>query len=85
MRKPEEVKLVIIDPKMVDMAAYKGIPHLLTPVVTDTQKAENVLNWAVTEMERRYKLFSITGARDLKTYNKLTKDEIMKRLEEAGK
>ncbi len=84
LRKPEQVKLVIVDPKMVDMAAYKGIPHLLTPVVTDTQKAENVLNWAVTEMERRYKLFSLVGARDLKTYNKKTKEAVQASLEEAG-
>jgi len=83
-KKPDEVKLIIVDPKMVDMAAYKSIPHLLTPVVTDIQKAEAVLNWGVAEMERRYKLFSISGARDIKSYNKLTKDSVLKSFEESG-
>ena len=81
---PDEVKMIIIDPKMVDMAAYKSIPHLLTPVVTDIQKAESVLNWGVGEMERRYKLFSISGARDIRSFNSLKKEEVLTSLEESG-
>jgi S-DNA-T family DNA segregation ATPase FtsK/SpoIIIE len=84
LRRPDEIKLIIVDPKMVDMAAYRGIPHLLTPVVTDIQKAEAVLNWAVNEMERRYKLYSLTGARNLTAYNKMKKEEILKIMADAG-
>ena len=67
--KPDEVKLLLIDPKVVELSNYNGIPHLLIPVVTDPSKAANALNWAVTEMNRRYKAFSDTGARDIKSYN----------------
>lgn len=68
---PSEVKLVLIDPKMVELSNYNGIPHLLTPVVTDAKKAASALNWAVQEMERRYNLFAEQGARDLVRYNEL--------------
>lgn len=67
---PEEVKLILIDPKQVEFPIYNGIPHLLIPVVTDARKAAGALNWAVIEMERRYTLFSDTEVRDLKEYNK---------------
>lgn len=67
--RPDEVKLLLIDPKVVELSNYNGIPHLLIPVVTDPSKAANALNWAVTEMNRRYKAFSDTGARDIKSYN----------------
>lgn len=66
---PEEVRLIMVDPKMIELGVYNGIPHLLIPVVTDPKKAAGALNWAVTEMMRRYKLFSEVGARDLKSYN----------------
>ena len=66
---PEEVRLIMVDPKMIELGVYNGIPHLLIPVVTDPKKAAGALNWAVTEMMRRYKLFSQVGARDLKGYN----------------
>ena len=68
-RKPEEVKLLLIDPKMVELSIYNGIPHLMVPVVTDMKKAAAVLRWAVREMEARYKAFAASGKRDIKSYN----------------
>lgn len=68
---PEEVKLLMVDPKMVELNVYNGIPHLLIPVVTDPKKAAAALNWAVNEMTRRYKLFADCGARSIETYNEL--------------
>jgi S-DNA-T family DNA segregation ATPase FtsK/SpoIIIE len=67
--KPEEVKLIMVDPKMVELACYNGIPHLLIPVVTDPKKASGALNWAVEEMTRRYKLFAEYGVRNIQGYN----------------
>lgn len=67
--KPEEVKLVLIDPKVVELTNYNGIPHLLIPVVTEPTKAAAALNWAVAEMEDRYKKFAETGVRELASYN----------------
>ena len=66
---PEEVKLIMIDPKVVELKVYNGIPHLLIPVVTDPKKAAGALNWAVAEMTRRYQLFADYNVRDLKGYN----------------
>lgn len=68
--KPDEVKFLMIDPKVVELSNYNGIPHLILPVVTDPKKAAIALNWAVNEMTRRYKLFAETGCRDMKGYNK---------------
>ena len=68
---PEEVRLIMIDPKMIELGVYNGIPHLLIPVVTDPRKAAGALNWAVSEMMKRYQLFSEVGTRDLKSYNRL--------------
>ena len=68
-RKPEEVKLLLIDPKMVELSIYNGIPHLMAPVVTYMKKAAAVLRWAVREMEARYKAFAASGKRDIKSYN----------------
>ncbi|MGI5959544.1 MAG: DNA translocase FtsK 4TM domain-containing protein [Massiliimalia sp.] len=75
---PDEVKLLMIDPKIVELGAYNGIPHLLVPVVTDPRKAAGALGWAVTEMLNRYKLFADNGVRDLTGYNELanTKEEL---------
>lgn len=70
---PEEVKLVLIDPKVVELTNYNGIPHLLIPVVTEPAKAAAALNWAVTEMEDRYKKFAKEGVRDLSSYNETMK------------
>lgn len=71
--KPEEVKLIMVDPKMVELGVYNGIPHLLIPVVTDPKKAAGALQWAVTEMMRRYRLMADEGVRDLASYNKQAK------------
>ncbi|MBR5228143.1 MAG: DNA translocase FtsK [Clostridia bacterium] len=73
--KPSEVKLILIDPKMVEMSAYNGIPHLLIPVVTDPKKAAGALNWAVTEMVDRYTKFAAKGVKDIKGYNKVMEKE----------
>lgn len=67
---PDEVKLILIDPKMVELGNYNGIPHLLIPVVTDSNKAAAALNWAVAEMTQRYKKFASKGVKDIKSYNK---------------
>ena len=67
---PEEVRLIMIDPKMIELGCYNGIPHLLIPVVTDPKKAAGALSWAVVEMMRRYKLFADLGVRDLASYNR---------------
>lgn len=68
---PDEVKLLMIDPKVVELGIYNGIPHLLVPVVTDPRKAAGALGWAVTEMEKRYKLFAENNVRDLNGYNRI--------------
>ena len=68
--KPDEVKLLMIDPKVVELGIYNGIPHLLVPVVTDPRKASGALGWAVSEMEKRYKMFADRGVRDLAGYNR---------------
>jgi S-DNA-T family DNA segregation ATPase FtsK/SpoIIIE len=68
---PDDVRFIMIDPKMVEFRVYNGIPHLLVPVVTDVKKASGALQWAVVEMMKRYRLFSETNARDLESYNKL--------------
>ncbi|MBS4535994.1 DNA translocase FtsK [Clostridium sp. D2Q-14] len=74
--KPDEVKLLMIDPKVVELSIYNGIPHLLIPVVTDPKKSSHALNWAVQEMNNRYNLFAGKGVRDIKNYNeKAAKDE----------
>ena len=72
---PEEVKLLMIDPKVVELGVYNGIPHLLIPVVTEPQKAAGALNWAVQEMINRYKLFAEKGVRDLGRYNEIIAKE----------
>ena len=73
--KPSEVKLVMVDPKVVELSVYNGIPHLLIPVVTDPKKAAGALAWAVQEMDNRYNLFAQKGVRDLKGYNALIEKE----------
>lgn len=73
---PEQVRMIMIDPKMLELSIYEGIPHLLTPVVTDMKEAQNALRWAVAEMERRYKLMSKVGVRNLAGFNdKVTEAE----------
>ena len=77
---PNDVKLLLIDPKVVELSIYNGIPHLLVPVVTDPKKAAVSLSWAVSEMERRYKLFAENNVRDIKSYNKKFEDDENKKL-----
>ena len=76
-QRPEDVKLILIDPKVVELSNYNGIPHLLTPVVTDPKKAASVLRWAVREMDDRYKRFALTHTRDISRYNELHPEETM--------
>ena len=73
---PQELRLIMIDPKMLELAVYEGIPHLLTPVVTDMKDAANVLRWCVAEMERRYQLMAALGVRNIVGYNKRVKDAL---------
>ena len=74
--KPSEVKLVMVDPKVVELSVYNGIPHLLIPVVTDPRKAAGALAWAVQEMDKRYNLFAEKGVRDLKGYNAIIDNNV---------
>jgi DNA segregation ATPase FtsK/SpoIIIE, S-DNA-T family len=71
---PSDVRLILVDPKMLELSIYEGIPHLLAPVVTDMKHAANALNWCVAEMEKRYKLMSSLGVRNLAGYNKAVAD-----------
>lgn len=73
---PEELKVVFIDPKMVELTVYNGIPHLLTPVVTNSKKAAQILKWMVNEMEKRYRLFAEKGVRDIGRYNQVVKEKL---------
>jgi|CXWL01.1.fsa_nt_gi S-DNA-T family DNA segregation ATPase FtsK/SpoIIIE len=75
---PEQTRLILIDPKMLELSVYEGIPHLLTPVVTDMREAASALRWCVAEMERRYKLMSSLGVRNLSGYNLKIRDAIKK-------
>ena len=78
--KPEHVRLIMVDPKMLELSVYEGIPHLLTPVVTDMKEAANALRWCVAEMDRRYRLMAALGVRNIGGYNRKVKDAI-----QAGK
>jgi S-DNA-T family DNA segregation ATPase FtsK/SpoIIIE len=79
-RTPDEVRMLMIDPKMVELSPYKKIPHLMHPVITDMKKAEAVLAWSVDKMEERYDLLARVGVRHLDSYNKLGKAEVLERL-----
>ncbi len=78
-RSPDQVKMLMIDPKMVELSPYKRIPHLMHPVITDMKKAEAVLAWAVEKMEERYDLLARVGVRHLDSYNAMTHDEVLRR------
>ena len=78
--KPSEVKMILIDPKMVELNIYNKIPHLAIPVVTNAKKAGAALSWAVMEMERRYQIFSENHVRDIKSYKKKAEDENLEKL-----
>ncbi len=71
---PEHVRMIMIDPKMLELSVYEGIPHLLSPVVTDMKQAANALRWCVAEMERRYQLMSMLGVRNIGGFNRKVKD-----------
>jgi S-DNA-T family DNA segregation ATPase FtsK/SpoIIIE len=73
---PEQVRLILVDPKMLELSVYEGIPHLLAPVVTDMRQAANALRWCVAEMERRYKLMSLFGVRNIGGYNQKIRDAV---------
>jgi DNA segregation ATPase FtsK/SpoIIIE, S-DNA-T family len=79
-RRPDEVRMLMIDPKMVELTPYKSLPHLMHPVVTDMKKAEAILAWAVEKMEQRYTLLAKVGVRHLTQYNALGRDELLKRI-----
>ncbi|MEM7231032.1 MAG: DNA translocase FtsK [Planctomycetota bacterium] len=80
-RTPDEVKLILVDPKMVELAQFEKIPHLLSPVVTDMKKAPSVLNWLVDKMEERYELLAMAGVRQISSYNELGRETLRERLQ----
>jgi S-DNA-T family DNA segregation ATPase FtsK/SpoIIIE len=80
-RRPDEVRMLMIDPKLVELSGYGSLPHLMHPVVTDMRKAEAILNWGVEKMEERYALLARAGVRHISAYNQLGEDELMNRLQ----
>ena len=80
-RRPDEVRMLLIDPKMVELSPYRKIPHLMHPVVTDMRKAEAILAWAVEKMEERYQLLARAGVRHISVYNQLGEEELMERIQ----
>ncbi len=83
-KKPDEVKLILVDPKMVEMSQFKEIPHLMSPIVTDMNRAEQILDWAVTKMEERYELLAEARVRNISSFNKLGAEEICKRFQPSN-
>lgn len=81
-RTPDEVKLILVDPKMVELAQFENIPHLLAPVVTDMKKAPAILGWTVDKMEERYELFAMVGVRHITSYNALGREKLRERLKD---
>jgi len=79
-RRPDEVRMLMIDPKMVELSQYKTLPHLMHPVVTDMRKAEAILGWAVEKMEERYQILARAGVRHITAYNQLGEEELMERI-----
>jgi DNA segregation ATPase FtsK/SpoIIIE, S-DNA-T family len=80
-RRPDDVRMLMIDPKMVELSSYKSLPHLMHPVVTDMRKAEAILGWAVEKMEERYHLLARAGVRHISSYNQLGEEELMERIQ----
>ena len=78
-KRPDEVKLILVDPKMVEMAVFDMIPHLMCPIVTDTNRAEQILQWATTKMDERYELLAEAKVRNIASYNRLGAEEIINR------
>jgi len=83
-KRPDEAKLVLVDPKMVEMSIFKDIPHLMCPVVTEMSKASAILEWAVTKMDERYELLAEAAVRDIATYNGLSEEELKERLDPSS-
>jgi DNA segregation ATPase FtsK/SpoIIIE, S-DNA-T family len=83
-RRPDEVRMLMIDPKMVELTPYKTLPHLMHPVVTDMKKAEAILAWAVEKMEQRYALLAAAGVRHISKYNELGREEVLRRINPAS-
>ena len=83
-RRPDEVRMLMIDPKMVELTPYKTLPHLMHPVVTDMKKAEAILAWAVEKMEQRYALLASAGVRHISKYNELSREEVLRRINPAS-
>lgn len=81
---PDEVKLIMVDPKRIELSVYNDIPHLITPVVTDMKKATNALFWAVKEMERRYELLEMSGLRNIGQYNEMVRETLAKKGADSG-
>ncbi|MCD4831501.1 MAG: DNA translocase FtsK [Anaerohalosphaeraceae bacterium] len=81
LKRPDEVKLVLIDPKMVEMTAFSQIPHLMSPIITDVNKAEQILEWATTKMDERYALLAEAGVKNIAGYNALGSEEIIRRFD----
>ena len=80
-QRPDIVKLILVDPKVVEMAPFKDIPHLMCPVITETQKATSVLEWCCTKMDERYEVLAEAGVRNIKDFNKMTREEIIERFQ----
>ena len=80
-RRPDEVRMLLVDPKMVELSPYKRLPHLMHPVVTDMHKAEAILGWAVEKMEERYAMLARAGVRHISSYNQLGEEELMERMQ----
>lgn len=78
-RRPEDIRLILVDPKMVEMAAFEKIPHLLCPIVNDMRRAEEILEWATTKMDERYELLKEAGVKNIASYNRLSKEDIYER------
>jgi S-DNA-T family DNA segregation ATPase FtsK/SpoIIIE len=84
LQRPDTVKLILVDPKVVEMAPFKDIPHLMCPVINETGRATSVLDWACEKMDERYEILAEAGVRSLKDYNKLTLDELKERFEPSN-
>ncbi len=83
-QRPDHVKLILVDPKMVELSSFKEIPHLMCPIVTDMQRAELILEWATTKMDERYELLAEAGVRDIARFNRLGKDKIYERFQPSS-
>ena len=81
LQRPDRVKFILVDPKVVEMAPFKDIPHLMCPVINDTGRATSVLEWACTKMDERYEFLAEAGVRNIKDYNKLTQEELVERFQ----